>query len=470
MIRPIRPVLSAVPLVVLFAPACESPSGPPHSGDTPEIQVASPHNFQVVSSTLPIDATCTDDGPRGCTLEATLQRTTGHGRWDYIAHLGKGAGGVEGEVALSVDPGLYTVAFTARDAADQFSRQWIHIVQVDIPPEIEQISDLPGLVAAYDGDRILWLHEAGTNFGGASFELRLRDVASGMDEMVGTTSSPDVDARLPWVDLVSDGVFAVAATAAKSGMWRSSFYDLNGGFPQAGRWFAGKAGDYYLWEDLGEVILPGTGALWRGGPDGQVEIWPSHTWKEDVAENGIVVFSAPVDLVETVFRFAGGVLEEIGPGAAPVTDGMSMAYARFDSAGGTPLVLRSAAGVEEIISETGHSPALRNGYLAYMEPGSGVPEVWVRSPDGVETKVSTFGPPSGLHSLGPAGEVVLRNPYDPDPWNLSAPSYYLAVPPYGPGDITLLYDGAETGLPEPTWVNGELHVLVGDLILKVWPR
>jgi hypothetical protein len=94
------------------------------------------------------------------------------------------------------------------------------------------------------------------------------------------------------------------------------------------------------------------------------------------------------------------------------------------------------------------------GWIAFTRPDlSNTPQVWVRSPSGLETQISSLGTESRIEVLGPTGEVVFTS------------SATGAQRRYRGGPGVAVDVGPDVG--RPLYIGTQLHVLIGSTLFRV---
>ncbi|HKP75189.1 MAG TPA: hypothetical protein VJT67_06565 [Longimicrobiaceae bacterium] len=179
----------------------------------------------------------------------------------------------------------------------------------------------------------------------------------------------------------------------------------------------------------------------------------------DVAANGDVAFQASGG----ISWYHGGTTAGIAAsGQYPVTDGINVAY--VDAANHAILYLGAGGTVDlgAVPSFDSHSPPahrlveVENGWTAWVKPdGGGVGQVWVRSPAGTVTQVTSGGQQAEIVTLGASGQVVYR----------AGGQVYVAQSPYTAAAVRVF--GDHTGHGFVRWRGTDLVLFLGRTAFSV---
>ena len=192
----------------------------------------------------------------------------------------------------------------------------------------------------------------------------------------------------------------------------------------------------------------------------------------DVGPNGDVIYRSPTGEIK---RFRGGVATTIvdpdpNPALAnafPQTDGTNVVFVNGEFAQSVhpkfSVVALTEAGTEILVPSqewSGLAPELsyrlNGGWIAFTAPaGAGAAQIWVRDPAGALTQISSFSGVSVLEELAADGRVVFSNPA-----SQTVRRRYLWTPGGSPTDIG-------SGMGQPLFIDGQLHVLMGNALLRV---
>jgi hypothetical protein len=189
----------------------------------------------------------------------------------------------------------------------------------------------------------------------------------------------------------------------------------------------------------------------------------------DVAATGEVAWAS--SLPYEIFLFEGGAstqLTDDGGGelgnTAPVTDGINVVYQRrtFPPADFTGSILLAGPGDDIVLAsdspfalEPADDYQVADGWIAFARLDvSSTQQIWRRSPAGAETQVSALGERSTIEAMGPGGEVVFTSSAT------GTERRYRARVGESPEDVS-------SGLGEPVYIDGQLHVMMGATLLRV---
>ncbi len=405
-----------------------------------------------VSGPLPVLATCTDDGP-GCVLELRVR--------DSPDALARATTRLDTVVDLSAyaNSGLY-MDLTVSDALGQTERQTM-TTSVVANPGLQRVTSVPGVLLDADETRLLFAPRE--TEGRLPIGLVLQDRASG--SIVTTTAPANAPVSSWW--LTSIGAVFVLEHALTNPPPMGALFALHGDTgalttlePDTRFAVSGvrAAGDYVVWS---QGIFLKVRQL-STGTTVTVNLNPSSSASNDVAENGLVAYS----LNGTIFTRHGGETHQLTHNVAssfPRTDGTRVVFQQPDARGWTFLTLWTGTSLEAL---TQPSPVLvsasrkyevRAGWIAYTDAVDNGPEqVWLRSPTGEVRKVSDFATSSRVEALTADGRVAVRTG--------SGAQERLLV---SREDGTL----QDLGLVEgpARWLDGAWHVLWADTLFRVVP-
>jgi hypothetical protein len=319
----------------------------------------------------------------------------------------------------------------------------------------------------------------GTIIYASSDHLLVLDTISRRDSEVGllkiqnraTGQASDVLSRerpgLSYAYLTSRGaVFKArddATTSTLAHEWRDNML-LNLGPADAN---IAVDGAYFIWSTV-------DGALRRRNHEtgATVEVPdPQAGGFADVGPNGDVVYSSSMG----IRRFRNGMVTTLvnpDPNPAlgngfPQTDGINVVYIHGEFTQSVRpefgLIAITESGIETLVPlqewperqrHVGYR--LNGGWIAYTKPSTGgAVQVWVRDPAGSHTQISFFSGVSVLEELAADGRVVFSNP-------AVSPvrRRYLWTPGGSATEIS-------SGLGRPLFVDGQLHLLIGNAVLRV---
>jgi hypothetical protein len=199
----------------------------------------------------------------------------------------------------------------------------------------------------------------------------------------------------------------------------------------------------------------------------------------DVTPNGRAVFNRVSPASPEVFQFDS----QPPPGATtmltssdplrslwPLSDGINVVFVRTPDPNNGPnsIVLRTAAGVEEVLATdlisaiAGAQYRIAGGWTAFVRNGSGGSvQVWIREPDGTLRQVSSTSDIAQLEALSDSGHVVFTIPSTIDGWGTR--TRYLAYP-----DGTVR-DLGQRPFGTVRFIGDDLYLLVGNELVALGP-
>jgi uncharacterized protein (TIGR03382 family) len=191
------------------------------------------------------------------------------------------------------------------------------------------------------------------------------------------------------------------------------------------------------------------------------------------AANGDVVFWTLVTPPEVpqceIFRYREGEVTQLtncgkDECECPLTDGNIVVYMKCLPGLGPEecaVAVVDGSGSEVVLAPptvnvfAGQDYAVNNGWIAFTKKGpSGVLQVWLRNPGGVEKQVSFFGKDSPLESLGPDGDVMFSCNNGGD-WKRCFASFDKEAKDIG------------HGLGRARNLNGKWYVMMGRVLFGV---
>jgi hypothetical protein len=296
----------------------------------------------------------------------------------------------------------------------------------------EPIAQVPGRIVDVSADRILYLQGDPPDNQEGPHTLKVRTRASGQD-----TTVPSVAPRYPQYGfLTAHGVVFMAmagdALTARLFEWRDGrMLDL--GFPNSAQ----------------SLVVKGRYGIWNAGPSTAQPRWPlfrrdfalgttlqpaadAGNIDNDVSEDGQVVywsapqFGEPSPNQYDIFRWRNGRTEQLTNDSDavlwntdPLTDGVNVVYSKHSPCcteeRGSVAVFTSAGEVvldsfrdDWPVSHLDYQAA--GGWVAFTRLGSNDElEVWTRSPQGIETRISPVGKPARIIDLNRLGEVMFAD-------------------------------------------------------------
>lgn len=398
--------------VALVPPAASAqPVDPP-----PVITVVSPIEGSVARPWIRLAATCVDDNPAGCTsLEVGLVAIGVP--TDYGPVFATGTSSFDKQVLLAKwDFSSRLLRFSATDSAGQTTFVYRSIF-IDSSPSLYEVMSVGGPILDVQPDRILFRQGAawtqtpqGVFYDSGSLVVRNR--ATGVDTPVPTVAgSPPAYGYLTPAGAIFVG--------HKTTFPYSEVQEWRGGATVQALGFANAfdslvvSGDYAIWSEGSSlfryVVSSQTKTL--------VTASPVINNNNDVAANGDVAYGTQTDF--QIFRYRAGVNTPLTSGTAlrstyPRTDGINVVYRRS-----TPTATDWAIALHDGTLETILDPLqpiepqpdsayqVEGGWTAYTRRAmDGTRQVWIRSPAGVSTQLSSTSGSSFVDSVSGAGRVT----------------------------------------------------------------
>jgi hypothetical protein len=339
------------------------------------------------------------------------------------------------------------------------------MVYVDLGQRLTKVAEVTGTGTVIDGssDRLLVLDTASS-----------RDTEAGLLKIQNRATGQTTDVlsrkRLELSDahLTSRGaVFQAREEATNSTLaheWRDNML-LNLGRATA---HIVVDGPYFIWGTV-------NGALHRKNHESGATVDvpdAAPTGSADVGPNGDVVYRSPAGEIR---RFRDGVSTMVAdpdPDPAltlglPQTDGLNVVYVKGEFGQSVrpefSLLAFTEVGTETLVPlQEMRGPSLdinyrlNGGWIAYTKPATGgAVQVWVRDPTGSHTQISFFSGESVIEELSADGRVVFSNPA-----GQTIRRRYLWMPG---GSVTEI----SSGLGRPKFIDGQLHVILGNALLRV---
>jgi hypothetical protein len=221
-------------------------------------------------------------------------------------------------------------------------------------------------------------------------------------------------------------------------------------------WAMGGLVLYDLTTQTTNVLQAGIADGGSLAPNGDVAyVW--EPWKLDIWDVGWYHKGVTTNLASGAFIYSY---------SGALSDGTNVIYEKRELVGRPYIALNT--GVGETILST-NSPdvvptfAINSGWIAFTATGaSGVTQVWLRSPAGVQNQVTFFGTSSGVVALSASGDVVYRN----------SGHGYLARSGSAPLDLGYdwtwdTWDQSTPGNPKFFWQGGTLYFRLGDSVFAL---
>jgi MYXO-CTERM domain-containing protein len=394
----------------------------------PIITISSPTYPSAVRSSVHVVATCSDDdSSSGClsfnVMAGTLPSVSGSSSIDTLIDLSK------------YDGSTVDLIFSAQDSDGRSADKSVKVF-VEGSSTLVEFAKAPGGVFDFDSSRLLYRNPTND-------VVMLRQISNLSETGLGPAASFGYKSPYGW--LTSSGAVWISMIGVGSCLDTMRVYDWHGG--QATMFFEGCAnyqdfqvnGDYAFWPysvpsgDRASVTL-------RSLVTGMNTEIPVRRYADDAGTLGGVVFTLGPegDIVGfgqdlsthpmscPVLRLQGASLDQFATVSMcdslgyVVDDGVNVVFnmelpghpdyqtALMDRSGNVvPLSdIRTA-----IVDPSAGYYAATGGWTAFLKKSasSGTQQVWVRSPDGVQTQLSIFGSDSAVEAVNATGEVMFIN-------------------------------------------------------------
>jgi hypothetical protein len=426
------------------------------------ITIESPRPGAVALPNVRLRARCEDDVAVGCAaFEATI---VGFGE-----HIQGGPTQLDRDISLAMFDGhTVPISFQATDDLGRFTNEVV-VVYVDASSRLTKVDEVAGLGTIIDAstDRLL-VQDTVTNADSHIGTLKIQPRAAGQTTDILTRRFLEVFNA----HLTAHGAVLEARDDATNFVhgfeWRDNvLLDLGvtDGFTVDQPYFAWEvfrgAIQRQNLESGATIVVP------AGEEDGLADVGP----------NGDVLYVTPFSEIK---RFRDGTTTTIVPldpdpnvrNGGALTDGVNVCYStrtrpdvgaaqRFHN-----LLALTSGGIDTLVvyqvplddDEPRFEPIclLNGGWIAFTKPATGgTVQVWVRDPAGTHTQISFFSGVSVIEELAADGRVVFSNPA-----GQPVRRRYLWTPGGTPTDIS-------SGLGRPKFIDGQLHVMLGDALLRV---
>jgi Big-like domain-containing protein len=431
----------------------------------PLVTIQEPRNgFVARQSSLRLKASCVDPG-QSCALRVTVQDAKGNS-----SEVATADRAIDRDVSLgNNEGGRVTLVVTGRNDAGQTATDSRIIFFEGASPALTEVDHVEGSILDVDPNRILSLNILLNQhlFGAEEIDDpstegigHIFNRSSRTDETIdGATVTAFERPWVPGAYLSPSGAILMNGEnrATRVNEWRGgTLTDLGAVWSYS----LAVSGYYAIWSDEG-------GTLVRRDLLGGTSVTVTTTAAPNdngVGANGDVVYwTAPG---YEIYRYRAGTTTQLTNdtdrwNVYPLTDGVNVVYRK-----GTPCCESQTYAIErhDGSAETELAPArarepqprqdyqVNNGWVAYTKADASGLQVWTRSPTGVERQVTHVLGGLGFHaieSLGPGGEVVFFDG-----------RRYLARPDY----TAPIQVGSMLG--RAIWVGGELHLVIGNTLLR----
>ncbi|HMH52396.1 MAG TPA: Ig-like domain repeat protein [Candidatus Acidoferrum sp.] len=374
----------------------------------PVLTVAEPSDETVARPTVHLDISCADDDPAGCGVITVLADGT---------TVASRTGRIDETISLAAFEGRQVgLRIRAQDSAGQITEQ-LRFLYVDSSPRLTEVDRVPGLIVDVTADRILFLdppHNGGL--------LKVRSRATGVDVTIPPVAGQDPQYGF----LTPTGAMFVAmgGSVLQAGVydWRGSGSPINLGYPNSTESLR-VAGDYAIWSgEHGPVYTGQPPVLFRRHLPSATNVevaLNAGNWRNDVAENGDVVYWESVNGAYNIFRYRAGITTPLTTDTQlwntyVVTDGVNAVYRKHTPCCSNQtyaITMYGASGEVTLAPARSQEPApgrdyaARNGWTAFTRLNGQALQVWVRSPQGVSTQLSFFGSSSQI-DVGQTGSGI----------------------------------------------------------------
>jgi hypothetical protein len=367
--------------------------------ELPVVTVTAPWTNAMASPLLHIAATCADDGPTPCTLQAFRKENGG------LFHLATATGTMDTVVDFAPVNNEYELVVVGTDS-DGDTVNVKRTVLRQVRTTLTTLASLDGPILDYDGTRALYIRQAGD-----SLQLAIRTLGSGAEELIPVKSKfgffrgrlhPTGAVFTRDLVKVTNGDQGTGslhrwASGSATQLLASRSYEFGSG------WTAVSAeGDYFAFGTT--VVTMSTGAVTTLSGSPTID----HL---DVGANGDVVITSTGGGANTFIRLyrAGAPWYTIPAfGTYPVTDGGRVVYndlgpppywrSRLTDTLGVATTLAATSGGLEVPLG---AHVMNHGWIAYSDS---IGRIWTRSPANVLRLVS--GTDWKPREVGPNGEVI----------------------------------------------------------------
>jgi hypothetical protein len=344
---------------------------------------------------LRIRARCEDDSGRECTLGLSAAS----GPLKNVGQWGDGGDRVDQELCLEQYSGQ-TLNFYL-SAQDSDLRGSLSSIQVVVEPSqrLTEVLRTPGLLLDFDAERLLFLD--------AQRRAQVMDRATGQL----TTIMESVPRNHPPCPSYCEDE-PDRGSLASGGAWLfgglSYYYAKESSVEKLSSFSS------FSWSPSGSYLLVSTQGSFelRNLVTGTVTPVPGATTPTAVSDDGSVLYLSSGNL----FRFRAGQTEQLttdGMASSPwVTDGSRVVFNR--RTGTTWQIVLLQEGQQIVLDDQRAQPAqaewvLAHGWTAFTRPDSQASQVWLRSPEGQLTQISSGSEASFPLALGPGGQLIYRS-------------------------------------------------------------
>jgi hypothetical protein len=407
----------------------------------PVVTVIAPDYGGWVGSDIRVAATCTDDGPGGCT-SLTVDAVQG-------TPLASGTSSFDTTISLAQYGGApINLYFRGTDSAGQVTPIG-RFLFYDASPAFKLVAHVLGTVRDFDSTRVLFTSDPADARSAPPYAstgtLSIRDLGALSDTLIysGLLRGD--------YGLVPSGAVFTANPSVNVLHWHGgTTTDLGvlGRFPLA------VNGRYLSWctPSCADPSTCGFGLRFADSQTDQTtDIANSLVMRTGVGPNGDVVFSTNDYRVHRYRNAAETIIDDsqMGLRSIPVTDGINVLYSVENLGSGTTIV--TPTGVVPLSSAISLIYLVDSGWAAYDLPGgTGARQVWVRSPGGQQSQVSIWTTDSKLEALSSSGDVIFSH----------QGRRYLGRASQLPVDVS-------SDLGKAYWKDGAWYVVVGGSVISL---
>jgi hypothetical protein len=442
----------------------------------PKISVAAPLDGRVVRPSFPVEVTCVDDDPAGCTsVRAVIDGS--------ILAAGSASLSTNATPPAHTEGRSIVVDLVGVDSAGQSVTQK-RTLYVENSSGLAEIQRVPGKLLDFSATDLLYRNEAEN-------ALLIRSRATSMDVVVaGALTEPIETAALYQGTVVyqkrdgtvvhwkgsDNSVTLGRAVVQTGGLIASTAFKLAGPFVAFRSIVDAKGGTrpvrHHL--DTGAMLTLTGDPDYNSGPGA-----PSFCLWLDLAANGDVVYNPEVPRTAFLYREATGQYEPlVHPSTSantlfetPVTNGESVVFAFAGTVCDTAPcstvhhgigLFTPGTGIAELAKAGLASPGVPRALRDFQFGGSWVAftrssaaarpvQVWTRSPAGVETERSTAAAHAGIAAVSSDGEIV----FDVEGARFRSSGTSLAPKQVGSSQGKVIHR------------DDHFHVLLGDSLFRV---
>jgi hypothetical protein len=416
----------------------------------PFIKIIQPANGSIWQRDVPIKAECIDDGPT-CTLTAEIisgpiTQTTG-----------------QLDTVFRPTEGRRFLNFTATDSTGRPTIAPPRLVFVTLGDGLPVADTFPGQILDIDADRALTVDDTEP-----LAVVRLHDRAADTSQIIWTAASANERVDRGFLTPANGALLRVTPP---DGTYTPLYEWRGGALTQVGnaRGYIVVKGAWAAFYGYAGPCCPVVGVILRDLTAGtNIEVPTNNGGGEfDVAPDGRVYAispsngTVPYEIVEFNPNPPPGTTTQLTAGAPqssinPRTDGINVVFARSEDQGEWSIVLRTQAGVEEVLSadllsaNPGGAYQVAGGWTAFVRRGE---DVWIREPNGTVRQVSPLG---YIEALDESGDLI-----------------YVGLKPKATRYLAKT-DGYVRELGDPvgtvTFIDGAPVVLGGNQLLEVPPQ